>query len=152
MMAKVDLDLVKFILQRNELDVRQVNSIIEDIEQELKVIKEENPPAPRVPKQFAIMVSDPEGVLPQADLTGWVLQLPEEDAPMTAESQIHKAAYDFNQTPKGRRMPVQSIGEACEAVPARIFKEHHLWIKTKEPVLVLRTDNKIPLDTSGLAD
>ena len=71
---------------------------------------------------------------------------------MTAESQIHKAAYDFNQTPKGRRMPVQSIGEACEAVPARIFKEHQLWIKTKEPVLILRTDNKIPMDTSGLED
>ena len=30
-MAKVDLDLVKYILQRNELDVRQVNSIMEDI-------------------------------------------------------------------------------------------------------------------------
>ena len=151
-MAKVDLDLVKFILQRNELDVRQVNSIIEDIEQELKVQKEENPPAPRVPKQFAIMVSDPEGTLPQADLTGWVLQLPEEDAPMTAESQIHKAAYDFNQTPKGRRMPVKTIGEACEAVPARIFKEHQLWIKTKEPVLVLRTDNQIPMDAASMAD
>ena len=151
-MAKVDLELVKFILQRNELEIRQVNSIIEDIENELKILKEENPPAPRVPKQFAVMVSDPEGVLPQGDLAGWVLQMPEEDAPMTAEGQIHKAAYDFNQTPKGRRMPVQTIGEACESVPARIFKEHQLWIKTKEPVLILRTDNKIPTDTNGLAD
>ncbi|MEX0324818.1 MAG: hypothetical protein AB3N33_01885 [Puniceicoccaceae bacterium] len=151
-MAKVDLDLVKYILQRNELDVRQVNSIMEDIEQEIKVQKEENPPAPRVPKQFTILISDPEGTLPSADLTGWILQLPEEDAPMTVESQIHKAAYDFNQTPKGRRMPVKTIGEACEAVPARIFKEHQLWVKTKEPVLVLRTDNQVPMDTSGLED
>lgn len=149
-MAKVDLDLVKHILQRNELELRQVNSIIEDIEQELKALKEENPPTPRVPKQFAILVSDPEGILPKNDLVGWVVQLPEEDAPMTAESQIHKAAYDFNQTPKGRRMPVQTIGEACEAVPARIFKEHQLWIKTKEPVLVLRTDNTVPMDSSSL--
>ena len=151
-MAKVDLDLVKYILQRNELDVRQVNSIMEDIEQEIKVQKEENPPAPRVPKQFTILISDPEGTMPKGDLTGWILQLPEEDAPMTVESQIHKAAYDFNQTPKGRRMPVQTIGEACEAVPARIFKEYQLWVKTKEPVLVLRTDNQIPMDTSSLAD
>ncbi|MEX0330940.1 MAG: hypothetical protein AB3N64_05895 [Puniceicoccaceae bacterium] len=151
-MAKVDLDLVKYILQRNELDVRQVNSIMEDIEQEIKVQKEENPPAPRIPKQFTILISDPERTLPNTDLTGWILQLPEEDAPMTVEGQIHKAAYDFNQTPKGRRMPVKTIGEACEAVPARIFKEHQLWVKTKEPVLVLRTDNQIPMDTSGLAD
>jgi hypothetical protein len=151
-MPKVDLDLVKHILTRNEIDVRQVNAIIEDIQQELKVMQEENPAAPRVPKQFAILVSDPEGILPKADLTGWVLQLPEEDSPMTLEGQIHKAAYDFNQTPKGRRMPVQTIGEACEAVPARIFKEHQVWVKTKEPVLMLRTGNAIPVEPvdSGL--
>ena len=151
-MPKVDLDLVKHILTRNEIDIRQVNAIIEDIQQEIKIMQEENPPAPRVTKQFAILVSDPEGILPKADLTGWVLQLPEEDAPMTLEGQIHKAAYDFNQTPKGRRMPVQTIGEACEAVPASIFKEHQVWVKTKEPVFVLRTSNSIPMEPvdSGL--
>jgi hypothetical protein len=145
-MAKVDLDIVKHILQRNELDVRQVNAIIEDIEQEIKIQQEENPPAPRQPKQFAILVSDPEGIMPDRDLTGWVLQLPEEDSPAILTGQIHKAAYDFNQTPKGRRMPVKTIGEACESVPARIFKEHQVWVKTKEPVLILKTDNQIPMD------
>lgn len=144
-MAKVDLDIVKHILQRNELDIRQVNSILEEIQQELKLQQEENPPAPRQPKQFAILVSDPEGLLPKADLTGWVLQLPEEESPLGLQEQIHRAAYDFNQTPKGRRMPVKTIGEACEAVPARIFKEHQVWVKTKEPVYVLRTDNQIPI-------
>ncbi|MEY3000805.1 MAG: hypothetical protein RL648_1019, partial [Verrucomicrobiota bacterium] len=34
-MAKVDLDLVKHILQRNELDLRQVNAIIEDLQEEI---------------------------------------------------------------------------------------------------------------------
>jgi hypothetical protein len=78
--------------------------------------------------------------------------MPEEDSPAILEGQIHKAAYDFNQTPKGRRMPVSSIGEACEVVPARIFKEHQIWVKTKEPVLILKTDNAIPMDTSGLGE
>jgi len=151
-MAKVDLDLVKFILQRNDIDVRKVNTIIEDIEQELKVIQEENPPAPRVSKQFLILVSDPEGKIPSTDFTGWVFQMPEEDSPAVLESQIQKAAYDFNQTPKGRRLPVRTIGEACEAVPARIFKEHQLWVKTKEPVLILKTDNRIPMDSADLPE
>jgi hypothetical protein len=145
-MAKVDLDMVKHILQRNELDVRQINTILEDLEQEMKVLQEENPPVPRVKKDFAIMVSDPEGILPKNDLVGWVLQYPEEDSPMILEGQIHKAAYDFNQTPKGRRLPAKTIGEACEAVPARIFKEHNIWVKSKEPVLVLKTNNAIPMD------
>lgn len=145
-MAKVDLDLVKHILQRNELDLRQVNSIIEELEEEIKILQAENPPAPRVAKQFAILLSDPEGKLPPDDFTGWVLQLPEDDNVLQALEQLHKGAYDFNQTPKGRRLPVKSIGEACEVVPARIFKEYQVWVKTKEPVLVLRTDNSIPFD------
>jgi hypothetical protein len=145
-MAKVDLDLVKFILQRNELEARQVARILEDLESELKILQEENPPAPKLAKQYAILVSDPENRMPAVDLVGWVLQIPEEDSPATAEERIHRGAYDFNATPKGRRIPVQSVGEACEAVPSRILKEHNVWVKTKEPVLVLRTDNTIPFD------
>lgn len=145
-MAKVDLDLVKAILKRNDLDTRMIGSIIEDIQQELKMLQEENPPALRQKKQFAIMVSDPEGILPKTDLTGWILQLPEEDPPYVAEERITRAAYEFNQTPKGRRLPVKSIGEACEAVPPRLLKEQNVWVKTKEPVLVLRTNNQIPFD------
>jgi hypothetical protein len=145
-MSKVDLDLVKHVLQRNELDVRQTNTIIEDLQNELKALQEENPPAPRVKKQFCILISDPNGTLDTQDLTGWVLQIPEDETPMATEGKIHKSAYDFNVTPKGRRMPVKTIGETIEVVPARIAKEHDLWIKTKEPVLVLRTNNRIPTE------
>ena len=118
----------------------------------MKIQKEENPPAPRVPKQFAILVSDPQSQLPSTDFTGWVLQIPEEESPALLEERLRQAAYDFNQTPKGRRLPVKTIGEACETVPARILKEHQVWVKTKEPVLILRTENAIPMQPTGLPD
>ena len=41
-------------------------------------------------------------------------------------------------------MPVKTVGEAIENVPAKLFKESDVWVKTKTPVLVLRTDNEIP--------
>ena len=47
-------------------------------------------------------------------------------------------------TPKGRRMPLKTVAEACEFGSAKIFKEHKVWVKTKEPVLIVRTNNKIP--------
>lgn len=147
-MAKVDVDLVKHVLQRAELDIRMVSSIIEDIEKEMKILKEENPPVPKMKKQFTLIVSDPEGHLPKEDFSGWIAQIPEDDSPATTIERIWKAAYDFNQTPKGRRMPVQSIGEACEVIPSRIFKEYDVWVKTKEPLLVVRTDNSIPTETA----
>ena len=151
-MAKVDIDLVKHILQRNSLEITQVNQIVNEIEEELKIQQEENPPTPRVKKQFCIMVSDPEGVMPEKDLVGWVMQIPEEDSPVVSEERLVRSAYEFNQTPKGRRMPVKSIGEACEAVPPRILKEQNLWVKTKEPVLILKTNNQIPFDKLSQAD
>jgi hypothetical protein len=153
-MAKVDLEVVKLILQRNEIDTRKVYEILEDINTEVEAREEEKEKekTPPVKKQFTILVSDPQGDLEGKDLTGWVLQIPEEDSPATTEGRIFRAAYEYNVTPKGRRLPLQSVGEALENVSARLFKDQQLWVKTKEPVLVLTTSNKIPKasDEGGL--
>lgn len=140
------MDLLKRVLQRNELDVRKVSQIIEDINKELD--KEEEPKAPPVKKEFAFLVSDPDGKIEGVDLTGWAIQIPEGESPQMIQEKIIRAAYEYNATPKGRRSPVETIGEACEAVTARHFKEQGLWIKNKEPVLLIRTDNKIPKDSA----
>lgn len=144
-MAKIDVETLKFILQRNEPDIRKVNDIMNEVEMELKAEEEEkaNRPPP-IKKQFSIIISDPEGELSEKDLTGWVVQLPEDDSVTAAPERIIKAAYEFNSTPKGRRMPVQTIGEACEVVTAKLFKEQNVWIKTKIPVLAVTCANKIP--------
>lgn len=143
-MPKVDTELVKMVLQRHELDVRQVASIIQDLQQEAAAQVEEKPP--QVKKQFVMMVSDPDGKLEGKDVTGWVLQIPEGDSPYVAEERIIRGAYEFNITPKGRRIPVKTVGEACEVVSAKILKEQNVWVKTKEPVLLVRTNNKIPTE------
>jgi hypothetical protein len=103
---------------------------------------EEQPPA--VKKQFVILVSDPDGKLPKDDFAGWVLQIPESESPATVEERIIRGAYEYNATKKGRLYPTKTIGEALENIPAKHFKETEIWVKTKTPVLVLRTDNEIP--------
>lgn len=144
-MAKIDVDTLKQILQRNQIDIRKVSEIIQDIETELEIqaAEKENRPPP-VKKQFVILVSDPGQELKGKDYTGWVLQIPEEDSPYTAPERIVRAAYEYNATPKGSRLPLTALGEACEVLPARITKEEHVWIKTREPILVVTTDNNIP--------
>ncbi|PXA03577.1 hypothetical protein DDZ13_11390 [Coraliomargarita sinensis] len=148
-MAKIDVETLKFILQRNETDIRKINEIMQDIEMELKAEEEEraNRPPP-VKKQFSIVLADNEGVLEDKDLTGWVVQIPEDDSVTVAPERIIRAAYEYNTTPKGRRMPVETIGEACEAVTAKFFKEQNIWVKTKVPVLAVATSNKIPMEKS----
>ena len=142
-MPKVDLELVKVILQRNEMDVRQVAQIIEEINQELAAMVDDEKPPP-VKKQYVMLVSDPRGHLDGKDFTGWIVQIPEEGGVAGTEERLLKAAGDFNTTPRGRRLPVKSVAEICEHVPARFLKEQQVWVRTKEPVYVLATANKLP--------
>lgn len=146
-MPKVDLELVKRVLQRNEIDVRQVAQIIEDIAVENAAIVDAEEKPPPVKKQFVILVSDPEAKLEGMELVGWVLQIPEEDSPYVSNERLIRSAYEYNQTPKGRRLPLRTIGETCEHVTTRITKEQNIWIKTKEPVLLVRSDNAIPTES-----
>lgn len=147
-MAKIDIETLKFILQRKENDPRKISEIMQEIEAELRAEEDEKanrPPA--VKKQFSIVVADNEGVLVGKDLVGWVVQLPEDDSVTVAPERITRAAYEFNTTPRGRRMPVQTVGEACESVSAKFFKEQQVWVKTKVPVLVVAIPNAIPKDS-----
>lgn len=147
-MAKADLELVKVVVQRNGIDARTTARIIEEINQELQqMVDEEKPPTPK--KQFVVLVSDPEGKVEELGLAGWVVQIPEDLDPRSAIDSLVRSAYEFNVTPKGRRLPVKSISEACEFIPAKILKEQNVWVKTKEPIQLVATINEIPLERSG---
>ena len=145
MAKKADLDLVKLILKRNFIDTQKIATILQEINIELEQEQEEKPKP--VKKQFVTLISDPDGIIEGKDLTGWVVQIPEDDNPAVAREKLLKASYDFNASPKGSKFPVETIGEACESVPPKITKEHNLWIKTKTPILMIPTQNKIPTET-----
>lgn len=149
-MPKADLDLVRSVLERNELEIRVINQVLQELEVEVKneaeiAAAEKEPP---VKKQFVILLADPEAKLAGLDLAGWVVQIPEEESPVTASDRLAKAALQFNSSQKGRRKQAGSLAEACERVPARIAKEHQLWIKTKEPVFAFATPSELP-ETEG---
>jgi hypothetical protein len=143
-MPKIEINKVAEILQRNKIDPAVLRRIIEEINHVAQPDPgEENKPPP-MKKQWVILVSDPEHRFPKDDFVGWVLQIPEEDSAATTQDRIFRSVYDFNTTKRGRLLPVKTVGEAIENVPAKQFKECDLTVKTKTPVLVLRTDNIIP--------
>lgn len=146
-MPKIDIETIKQILHRNESDIQKVNSILEDLKLEIQIQEEEraNRPPP-IKKQFAVLLADADGSLADRDITGWVLQIPEEESVSTTPQKIFSAAYEYNATPKGRRIPVQSVGEACEVVSAKLLKEQNVWVKTKTPVLAVALPNSLPTE------
>jgi hypothetical protein len=150
-MPKIDVSKVAEILQKNRIEPGILRRIIEEINLAVQPDPAEEVKPPPLKKQWVIVVSDPNHQLPRDDLVGWVIQIPEGRSPVTAPERIFRGAYDFNTTKRGRLLPVTTVGEALENVPARHFKEADLWVRTKTPVLVLRTDNRIPHDEEGAA-
>ncbi|HNC23302.1 MAG TPA: hypothetical protein PLU52_03785 [Opitutaceae bacterium] len=144
-MPKIDVSKVAEILKKNHLDPALLRRVIEEINIAVQPDNaEEKPPA--VKKQWVIVLSDPEGKMPKHDFVGWVLQIPETESVATTPDRVFRGAYDFNASKRGRLLPVKTVGEAFENVPAKHFKDADVWVKTKTPVLVLKTDNELPKD------
>lgn len=143
-MPKIEVNKVAEILKKNEISPAVLRRVIEEmnIAAQPETGDEEKPPA--VKKQFVILLSDPDGKMPKHDFVGWVLQIPEDESVATTTERIFRGSYDFNASKKGRLLPVKTVGEALENVATKYFKEADLWVKTKTPVLVLKTDNEIP--------
>ncbi|OIQ92336.1 hypothetical protein GALL_257710 [mine drainage metagenome] len=147
-MPKIEINQVAEILKRNKADPSLLRAVVEEMNLLARAAQEDEKP-PAVKKQFVILVSDPDGHFPKHDFAGWVLQIPDTESPVTTVERVIRASYEFNATKKGRLLPVKTVGEAIENVPAKHFKETEVWVKTKTPVLVLTTDNLIPKDKTG---
>jgi hypothetical protein len=142
-MPKIDVSKVAEILKKNQIDPTVLRRVIEEMNIAVQPdAGEEKPPA--VKKQWVIVISDPEGRLPKGDFVGWVLQIPENESVVTTPDRVFRGIYDFNASKKGRLLPVKTVGEAFENIPAKHFKDADVWVKSKTPILMLRTDNEIP--------
>ncbi len=145
-MPKIDVNKVAEILKKHQVDPALMRKLIEEMNIAVQPDPGEEEKPPPVKKQFAILISDPEGKLPADDFVGWVLQIPESESPVTTLDRVHRAAYEFNVTKKGQMLPAKTVGDTLENVPAKHFKEVDIWVKTKTPVLMLKTNNEIPSD------
>jgi hypothetical protein len=143
-MPKIEVNKVAEILKKNELSPGVLRRVVEEMNLAVQPDPGDVDQPPAVKKQLVILVSDPEGRMPKQDFVGWVLQIPDTESVATTLDRLFRSAYDFNTTKKGRLMPVKTVGEALEHVTAKHFKEADLWVKTRTPVLVLKTDNEIP--------
>lgn len=143
-MPKIDVSKAAEIIKKNQVDPATLRRIIEEMNLSVQPEGDEGEKPPAVKKQFVVLVSDPEGRLPKNDFVAWVVQIPENESPSTTLERVFRSSYDYNATKKGQLLPVKTVGEAIECVPAKFLKEADLWVKTKTPVLVVKTDNEIP--------
>ena len=146
-MSKIEVSQAAEIIKKYpDVSPSTLREIIEEMNALTKPADEEEK-APAVKKQFVFILSDATGKIKERidanNLVGWVVQIPENASPFSTMDRVFKGAYDFNASKKGRLIPVRAHGDAFEVIPARFWREHDLAIKTKLPVAVVKTDNKL---------
>lgn len=160
-MVELDFKIIEKALADNEIEQEKIDSIIEQIKSQQeaidglvelgdkqepdKLVESDEEKPPRKKKQFNIIVSDPEGKIPQGvELTGWVTQMDEDEPIESALNKIYTAVYDYNAISKSKDK-YATVGDACMNLKSKYFKNAGISIKTKEPIFVQVTNNVIPV-------
>lgn len=151
---KAEIELVAMTLKRrDDLTPEQISAIIADLQAEVAAASEADEDKEKpVKKQWVIVAQDPLGKLAGIELTGFAVQIPEDESVYTAVERLHRAGYEFNTTKKGRRMPVRVLHEIVEHCPAKITKEQKVWVRSgKEPVFILPSSCELPREKPHVA-
>ena len=91
--------------------------------------KEEKEPKPK--KQYVFVKDE------SAENMGWVVQIEETENPNSVLEKLTAVKEAFNNSKKGRRLPVENTTEMFEAVPRKFWVEQKIWPKHKERIYIV---------------
>ena len=144
---------IEHVLNQKGVDQPRVESIMSEIkrlenqEAELAAAKK----ATRKKKKFVLVASDPEDrYVKVVECPVWVVQMNDEDNHTDVVEKISRATYEYNNDvlngnkKSSKKNPVYKISESLEQVTAKYFADEDISVKTKEPTVIVRTDNEIP--------
>lgn len=158
--AIIEVNDVKDVLEKHNIDESLQQVILADLsataEKYADIIKDNMKPEeqlsdnknneknnePKTKKDYIILLSDPSEKI-KDEYLGWSFQIDEDQNPGELVDKIKMTASDFNNSKKGQKIPVNTIGETIQNVPVKFFKEHKIYPKHKEPVYICITNNKL---------
>jgi len=123
--------------------------IIADIEKAAEEDKANREPAKRGKSRLHVLLLDPDGVVPKDTLVCWVVKTESEVSSDLVLGRINDAATAYNQSKKGKRIPLKSLGDAIQNCPRKFYKRENpaekTFIQTREPISVVSTGNSLDL-------
>ena len=152
MKNKVAIDQVEHTASSVGIEQDKVRTLVQDLRKAIEEESELSDKEPRVKKRLVIVANvsgkDENLVKLLSEIPFSVVECAEDFDHNQVVGQVCVAAYDFNaNNKKGVKKPVKTVFEALEIVPAKHFKPTGVNRKTKEPVIVVTTDNIIPTET-----
>jgi len=142
--VKINPETIFDVLKELKISAEEANKAITKMERLEKAANAEKPKEPKPKKQFLVLLyTDAKGEI-GSDPVASVVQMPEEANHNTLLEMIGNAAEEFHSTRKGKKHRVKTVGEALEGVGSKFFKTYGVVVKTKTPVMAVRTDNTLP--------
>lgn len=138
----IKLEDIQQVLKEQKVDATTINKVIEKLREAEEEKKADKEPKNKQKSQFVLLAFDKQGVLKGQTLTGAVLQIEDGIQPALVIDRLKAAANQYNNTKKGRRLPVKTISETLN-IPRKFSRQERVLIKTKEPILLISTDNAI---------
>lgn len=144
MSTKIDIaEVIESLKRVAKLDPKTLVAVETDLEKKVEELAtEKGSEGPKAKNAFVIVLLDPEDHV-RGDVTGFVTQIPESEDAGTVLDRLHKAAYEFNSSPKRRGVPITNLGDIGRA-KRKHTKNAGVMLKTKEPVRVLVSNGPIP--------
>lgn len=142
-MSKISIEEVEAVLRKQNVDVKIVKNVIDELVEVVKEEKDSRATGPKQKNEFLIVLSDPNNELAGKDFVGWVVQMKDGDDAGLVLGKIQDAARDQNAAKKRKRGIINNMVEAFSGVKRRFLKPKDIMIKTKEPVRCLVTDGKL---------
>lgn len=136
-MSKVSIEQIEATLRDQKLDGKLIAKIVTELEAVAAEEKATKETGVKAKHDFAVLVQDTHG---------WVFQVEAGSNVATLPDRVKVAATEFNNSKKGRKVPVSTVGETIENVPTKFWKTRAgetTRVKSKTPVFLVATDGKI---------
>ncbi|NBQ47976.1 MAG: hypothetical protein EBU33_05925 [Sphingobacteriia bacterium] len=142
---KLSLEEIQGALAEAKVPTEQQTMVIDHLQEVIKELEAEKI-ATKLPSQkneFGVIIFDKNGVLKGQDFVAAVYTIPQGEDHDNVLRKISEAARDQNEAAKRKKHTIESMGEACESVKRKFIKQKNVNIKSKAPVRVLVSDNKL---------
>lgn len=144
-MIKLAIEDVMGALQEAKIPKEQQGAVLnylQQVAQEEQAQKEENK-LPKQKNEFGVILFDADGVVAGKEFTAAVYQIPQGDDHNLVLGKISQAAREQVAAAKRKKYPINTIGEAIQNVKRKFIKDLNVNLKTKNPVRVLVSNNKL---------
>jgi hypothetical protein len=145
MTDKIAFEDIAFALQQAKIEPEKQKLILGHLKQvvaEEQANKEENK-LPKQKNEFGVILYDAENKLAGLEFTAAVYAIPQNDDHGLVLSKISTAAREQVAATKRKKFPIDTIGCAVQNLKRKFIKDKNVNLKTKNPVRVLVSSNKL---------